>query len=162
MRFITTLTLLALATVAAADDGPVVVPIKRLTLDYAVRAAQATIAACRQQGVSVAVAVVDRGGRTQVLLRDTLAMPLTVPVAEGKARAALNFNAPTSEMVERDLAPALRTAGDVLVLAGAVPINAGGSIVGGIGVSGAPSGEMDEACARAGLEAIIDDLEMAE
>ena len=49
-----------------------------------------------------------------------------------------------------------------MMSAGGVPINAGGSILGAIGVSGAPSGEVDEACAQAGIDAISDDLEMAE
>jgi len=43
---------------------------------------------------------------------------------------------------------------------GGVPIQAGGSIVGGIGVSGAPSGEADEACALSGIASIRDDLEL--
>ncbi len=46
--------------------------------------------------------------------------------------------------------------------AGGLPIQAGGAIIGGIGISGAPSGETDEKCAQAGLDAIQDDLEMAE
>ena len=98
-----------------------------------------------------------------MLLRDTLAMPLTNIIAEQKAYAALNFNAPTSEMEDRFTSPSsVGKVRGIILSAGGLPISAGGSIVGGIGVSGAPSGEVDEECAQAGIDEIIDDLEMAE
>lgn len=146
-----------------ADDPPVMVPIKRLTLDYAVRAAQATIAACREQGMNITVAIVDRGGHVQVALRDTLAMPLSLTIAEQKAYAAMNFNVPTSEMANRFTSPfSVGKVQGIILSAGGLPITAGGSILGAIGVSGAPSGQVDEKCAQAGIDAISDDLEMAE
>ena len=45
--------------------------------------------------------------------------------------------------------------------AGGLPIEVGGSLIGGVGVSGAPSGEVDEECAQAGVDAVLDDLEMS-
>lgn len=164
MRVINTLALalIAVFTTAGAEEPPMV-PIKRLSLDFATRAAVATVEACREKGMSVAVAIVDRGGRLQVLLRDTLAMPLTNTIAEQKAYAALNFNVPTSEMEDRFTSPfSPGKVQGIILSAGGLPISAGGSIVGGIGVSGAPSGEVDEECAQAGIDEIIDDLEMAE
>ena len=150
------------STSAQADDGPVLVPIQRLALDYAVQAARVAIAECREQGMNISVAVVDRGGTLQVLLRDTLAMPISAEIAEQKAYAALNFNSPTSAMEERFTSPfSPGKLPGLIISAGAVPITAAGNIVGAIGVSGAPSGAADEACAKAGLEAIGDDLEMA-
>lgn len=150
------------AAQARADDGPVLVPIQRLTLDYAVVAAQAALADCRKQGMNISVAVVDRGGTLQVLLRDTLAMPISADIAEQKAYAALNFNAPTSQIQDRFTSPFSPGKLEGLILsAGAVPITAAGNIVGAIGVSGAPSGTVDEACAQSGLDAIGDDLQMA-
>ena len=149
------------ANTAIADDPPVTVPIQRLSTDYALQAAQATLAACRELGMNVAVAVVDRGGHVQVHLRDTLAMPLTLTISEQKAYAAMNFNAPTSTMEDRFTSPFSPGKVDGIVLsAGGVPIAAGGTILGAIGVSGAPSGEVDEQCAQAGVDAIIDDVEM--
>lgn len=145
----------------AQAEEPVVIPIQRLTAAMALRAAQATLDACREQGVNISVTVVDRGGHPQVVLRDTLAMPLTLTISQQKAYAALNFNAPTSTLVERFTAPFSPGKVDGIVLsAGGLPISAGGSILAGIGVSGAPSGETDEACAQAGIDVIIDDLEM--
>ncbi len=146
----------------SADDPPVTIAIQRLSLDMAVKAAQATVEACREKGMNITVAVVDRGGRDQVVLRDTLAMPLTVDVARQKAYAAMNFNVPTSQLENRFTAPFSPGKVEGIVLsAGAVPIEAGGTIIGGIGVSGAPSGKTDEECASAGLAAISTDLEMS-
>ncbi|MEA1888294.1 MAG: heme-binding protein [Pseudomonadota bacterium] len=147
---------------AARAEEPMVLPIQRLAMGMAVKAAQATIAACRKEGLSVAVTIIDRGGHAQVVLRDSLAMPITVPISKQKAYAALNFNSPTSALESRFTSPFAPPKIDGLITsAGGLPITAGSTILGGIGVSGAPSGETDEACAAAGLKAITDDLEMA-
>ena len=158
--------ILAIATllpggIALAED-PVVLPVYRLSMDIATKAAQATIAACRKEGLNVAVTIIDRGGHAQVVLRDTMAMPITVPISKQKAYAAMNFNSATSDLEGRFKEPyAPPSIGGLITSAGGLPIKAGSSILGGIGVSGAPSGESDEACAAAGLKAINDDLEMA-
>ncbi len=143
-------------------EEPMMLPIQRLAMNMAVKAAQATIAACRKEGLSVAVTIVDRGGHTQVTLRDTLAMPITVPISKQKAYAALNFNSATSALEKRFSTPFGPAKLDGLIIGGGgLPISAGSTILGGIGVSGAPSGKTDEDCAAAGLKAITDDLEMA-
>lgn len=158
--FLVTLALLP-SGIAQAEE-PLMLPIQRLAMNMAVKAAQASIAACRKQGLSVAVTIIDRGGHTQVALRDTLAMPITVPISKQKAYAALNFNSPTSVLEKRFTTPYGPAKIDGLITsAGGLPITAGSTILGGIGVSGAPSGKTDEACAAAGLKAITDDLEMA-
>lgn len=146
---------------AIADDYPMTVPIKRLTLETALRIAQAAIAQCRTEGVQIAVTVVDRGGHAQVVLRDVLAMDITLPVSKQKAHTAMAFNRPLSQLRDLFTRPYEVAKLDGLILsAGGIPINIGGSILGGIGVSGAPSGELDEKCAVAGLDAVRDDLEM--
>ena len=150
-----------LSTSAAADEDPVALPIMRLNMDLAVTAAQATIEACRAQGINIAVSIIDRGGHVQVAMRDTLAMPITIPVSKQKAYAALNFNSPTSELEGRFESPFSPGKLEGLIMsAGGLPITVASTILGGIGVSGAPSGETDEACAQAGLDAISLDLEM--
>ena len=158
---------LVLATAALFSTGmaqaedPLILPIQRLSMDMAVKAAQATITACRKKGLNVAVTVIDRGGHAQAVHRDTLAMPITIEISQGKAYAAMNFNSATSGLEERFKTPyGPPSIGGLITSAGGLPINAGGSILGGIGVSGAPSGKDDEACAQAGLDAIIPDLEM--
>jgi len=149
------------AAAQAQDDQPVTVNIKRLSMDTALRIAQATIEQCRQEGVQIAVTVVDRGGHPQVVLRDVLAMDITVPISRMKAHTAMAFNSPTSALEGRFDSPHSVAKLDTLVIsAGGVPITAGGAILGGVGVSGAPSGETDEKCAAAGVEAVSGDLEM--
>ena len=157
---IAALTALALAAPALAED-PMVVQVKRLSLDTAVKIAQATIEACREKGIQIAVTVVDRDGTVQVTLRDTIAAPITVPISEMKAKTAVNFNAATSTMAARADTPIGRIDG-LVMSAGGVPILVGGSaLVAGVGVSGAPAGETDEECALAGVAKVQEDLDMA-
>jgi uncharacterized protein GlcG (DUF336 family) len=140
---------------------PLVVNIKRLSLDTALQIARAAIAQCRKEGVQAAVTVVDRGGHVQAVLRDTLAMDITVPISKQKAHTAMAFNSPLSQLEGRFKgAYQVPKLDGLLVSAGGIPINIGGNILGGIGVSGAPSGVTDEKCATAGLDAVKTDLEM--
>lgn len=146
--------------VAAEKAAPATVPIPRLSMDLAMKAARAGIDACRKEGLNVSVTVIDRGAHPQVVLRDTLAMDLTLTVSRQKAYTAMSFNAPTSQLEGRFPGNfSVPKVEGVLIAAGGLPITAGGSILGGIGVSGAPTGEQDEHCAQAGLDAIRFDLE---
>jgi uncharacterized protein GlcG (DUF336 family) len=70
------------------------------------------------------------------------------------------FNAATSAMLDRANTPVGRQPG-LVMSAGGLPIQIGGALMGGVGVSGAPSGTTDEMCAQAGIDAVKDDLEMA-
>jgi uncharacterized protein GlcG (DUF336 family) len=149
------------AVTAVVSEQPLTVDIKRLSLDSALRIARAAIDKCRQEGVQVTVTVVDRGGHAQAVLRDTLAMDISIPISKKKAYTAMAFNSPTSKLADRfPGAYSVPKLDELIISAGGVPIDIGGSILGGIGVSGAPSGLTDEACAQAGLAAIRDDLEM--
>ena len=146
----------------AAEEQPIVVNIKRMSLDVALRVAQAAIDQCRKEGVQIAVTVVDRGGNAQVVLRDVLAQDLTLTISDKKAYTAMSFNLKTSQMVGRfKTAYSVPKVDRLIIAAGGVPITASGNILGGVGVSGAPSGEIDEKCAQAGANAVSDDLEMA-
>ncbi len=144
-----------------ADGQPVTVNIKRMSLDTALTAAQASIAACRKEGAQITVTIIDRGGHPQVVLRDVLAMDISVLVSRDKAYTAMSFNASTGSLSGRFKGaynvPKIR---GLLIARGGLPITAAGTTFGGIGVSGA-SGEIDEKCAQAGLDAILDDLEMS-
>lgn len=151
---------LGMGSIAQAQESPAL-NIKVMTLDTAYDLARATLEACREEGVNVAVTVVDRGGNTQVVLRDTLAMDITLAISQQKAYTAMSFNGPLSGMEDRFTKPFQVGKVDGLVFsAGGLPIHAAGRIIGGVGVSGAPSGETDEACARAGIDAVQMDLEM--
>jgi uncharacterized protein GlcG (DUF336 family) len=146
----------------AVEKQPVTVSIPRLSMEMALRAAQGAINACRRAGVQIAVTVVDRGGDPQVVLRDVLAMDVALPISRDKAYTAMSFNSATSALVGRFTEPGsiAKTPG-LQMSAGGVPIVAGGAILGGIGVSGAPTGVDDEKCANAGLKAIMEELEMS-
>lgn len=147
---------------AAQGDQPVMVNIQRLSMDTALAIARTAIEQCREEGVQVAVTVVDRSGDPQVVLRDVLAMDFTLTISRQKAHTAMAFNAPTSTLEERFTAPfSVAKVEGILPAAGGLPITAAGAIVGGVGVSGAPSGQIDEKCARAGIDAVQMDLEMA-
>ena len=136
---------------------------KSLTPETALKAAQAALAKCRAEGYQVAVAVVDRAGLTQVLLRDRYAGAHTVDVATNKAWSAVSFRTNTNDL-ERATRPTesmsgLRHMPRATAVGGGVMVQGGGALMGAIGVSGAPGGEADHLCANAGLKAIADDLE---
>ena len=150
------------APLLAQAEAPAVIKIPRLTLEASEKLAQATIAACRKQGIQIGVTVVDRSGDPMVFLRDTLAPKVTVEISRQKAFTAVNFNAPLSTMENRFSKPfSVGKVDGLLFSAGGIPIEAAGNIVGAVGVSGAATGEQDEACAAEGLKAIAFDLETA-
>ena len=144
---------------AAAEDNPII-STKRLSMDTAYQVAKGAVDACREKGIQIAATVVDRDGTVQVVLRDTIAAPITVPISRMKAFTAVNFNAATSALGSRADTPIGRIDG-LVMSAGGVPIQVAGALVGGVGVSGAPSGETDEECAQAGVDLVAADLEMA-
>jgi uncharacterized protein GlcG (DUF336 family) len=136
--------------------------VRMLTLEAATQAAQAALESCRKSGYQVAVAIVDRGGVTQVMLRDRFAGAHTVDMAVDKAWTAASFRTNTSVLAEATSGTALagiRQRPRVVAVAGGVTIEAAGTLLGAIGVSGAPGGERDDACARAGVAVIQSALE---
>jgi uncharacterized protein GlcG (DUF336 family) len=136
---------------------------RNLTLETALKAAQAALKKCRDSGWQAAVAVVDRSGVVQVVLRDRYAGPHTPRTADGKAWTAVSFRSSTGALVELTqpgkAQSGVRHLPHVVVLGGGVIIEGGGQMLGAIGVSGAPGGEADEACAKAGIAAIQESLE---
>ncbi len=150
-----------LSAPSAAEDEPFAT-FRVLKLDVAVRAAQGALDDCRNRGYQVAVSVTDRFGVLQTTLRDRLAGPHTPDTAYRKAWTAVSFRTNTlelSKLTESGEAWAIRNVSNALPLGGGVQILAGdGDMVGAIGVSGAPSGSEDEACAKAGIAAIEDQI----
>ncbi|MES9968623.1 MAG: heme-binding protein [Candidatus Thiodiazotropha sp.] len=148
-----------ISTGALADEAAPSVTVKRLTLESANSIALGAIEACRKKGIQIGVTVVDRDGTVQAVMRDTIAAQITVPISRMKAFTAANFNAATSALKDRANSPIGRIDG-LVMSAGGLPVQAGGQLLGAVGVSGAPSGETDEECAQTGIDSIIDDLEM--
>ena len=155
--------MIIMASPVHADDQPALISFKVMTLETAQKLAQATLNDCRKKGYQVAVSVVDRFGTVQVTLRDRFAGVHTPETARRKAWTAISFRTDTMTMLEQTKAGApasgIRFVRDALMAGGGVPVEAAGSIVGGIGVSGAPGGDIDDECARGGIESIADLLE---
>jgi uncharacterized protein GlcG (DUF336 family) len=151
--------MMGLAAQVLAQEAAPMVNLKRLSLETANQVALGAIEACRKEGIQIGVTVVDRNGIVQAVMRDTIAAQITVPISRMKAFTAANFNAATSALTDRADTPVGRIDG-LVMSAGGLPIEAGGQLLGGVGVSGAPSGETDERCAQAGIDKVIDDLEM--
>lgn len=158
-RFVT---LLLVAGGAQAAE-PSTFATKALTPETAMKAATAALAKCRADGYQVAVAIVDRSGLVQAVIRDRFAGAHTPETATNKAWTAVSFRTNTTDMVKLTApgqsAAGIRNLPRVVAVGGGVMIEAGGSILAGIGVSGAPGGEADDVCAKAGIKAIADSLE---
>lgn len=141
---------------AAAQDLPTA---PYLPLDLAVQAADAALKACAAEGHNVSVAIVARDGATKVLLKADASGPHTAASATGKAFTSAAMGRDTAGLAGF-IASAPENAGlrdmdaRMVIQAGGLPIRVGEALVGGIGVGGAPSGDIDAACATAGLTAI--------
>jgi uncharacterized protein GlcG (DUF336 family) len=136
---------------------------KSLTPETALVAARAALESCRKTGYQVSVAVVDRSGLAQVLLRDRYATAHTVDIALDKAWTAASFKIPTASLAAETQAgkpmSGLRSHARVIAAAGGQVIEAAGSVLGAIAVSGAAGGDADDVCAQAGVKAIAESLE---
>jgi uncharacterized protein GlcG (DUF336 family) len=145
---------------AVAQPLPTVTT-KYLPLDLAIEAARAAMAACKAQGYDVSVTIVDRAGNLKLAMAADGAY-VRPDVSHRKAYTAATRLVTTIELAEAVAKPGAfnPTLYDPMMVTagGGVPIKAGSEFIGGIGVGGAPSGDKDEACARAGLARIADRL----
>jgi uncharacterized protein GlcG (DUF336 family) len=131
-----------------------------LPINLALEAASAALAQCQNDGYRVSVAVVDRSGLLKVLLRDDNTGPHTVSSSTRKAYTSASLGRSTQELAttvaENPAVEGLRQMDpQLLILAGGLPIVVNDAVVGGIGVGGAPGGNLDEACAQAGVDTIL-------
>ncbi len=164
IRHLLTLSVVCLAaSVLPARAQDKLVTYKALSVELALDAAKAALAECNKRGYQVAVSVVDRFGTAQVMLRDRFAGAHTPSTATGKAWTAASFRTNTTELTALtqpgSTQAGLRNLPNVVVIGGGVMIESGGSLLGAIGVSGAPGGAEDDACAKAGIAAILDKLD---
>lgn len=154
---------LAASTMAVpAQDDDAFVTVRNLKPEVALQMAEAAMVSCRDQGYQVGVAVVDRSGVLQVFLRDRFAGPHVIETATRKAWTAVSFRTDTLTLDETarqgSISFGIREISDALPLGGGVPVEAAGSLVAGIGISGAPGPDIDDACARDGIAAIEDQI----
>lgn len=145
----------AASVAPAAVRGADLQESSHLGIDAAMRGAQAALDAAERENQRVTVAVVDRNGNTILTLRGDGAGPQSYESAVRKAYTAVAWNAPTSELAGRlENAPNLKDIPGTLFLGGGAPVQAKNAPIAGIGVAGAPSGELDEKFARAGVAAL--------
>ena len=146
---------------AVAQDATVTY--KSLSPELALDLARAILGDCQKRGFQVAVVVTDRFGSPQVMLRDRYAGPHTPTTAQGKAWTAASFRTSTLDLMAMSQPgmpqSGLRNLPNVVMIGGGIVVEAGGSMIGAVGVSGAPGGDMDDACAKAGVAAIKDKLD---
>ncbi|MFD1933724.1 MULTISPECIES: GlcG/HbpS family heme-binding protein [Nonomuraea] len=135
----------------AAAAGPAVVETKVLSAEAALRIADAVQKEAAKQKQRVTVAIVDRSGATRLILKGDGAGPQTEESARRKAFTAVSFGQATSALSKNQ---ALAAIPGTLLLAGGIPVAVDGAPIAGIGVGGAPSGDIDEALAQAGLKAV--------
>lgn len=154
-------TLIALSFPAAAAQ-PDVLPVKQISLELARDIAMGAVEACRGQGYNVSAVVLDRAGNVQAALRDTLAARHTLEIAERKAGMSIMSGIDSGEFraARGDIRPELNHIDGLIVMEGGLPIRAAGSLIGAVGVSGAPGGDKDAACAAA-LQKVEERLEFA-
>src|SRR5882724_11762543 len=123
--------------------------------------AVAALDQCEKDGNSISVAVVDRAGRLRVFLQGDNANPHNIELARRKAYTARTFRAPSADWAKRTETAnqGQRMLAEVIPLGGGMPINAGEETIGGVGPSGAVGGQpKEEACAKAGLAKVADEL----
>lgn len=133
---------------------------RNIGMELARDLATESIVACREQGYSVSAVVVDKHGNQRVALRDDFASKFTLQIAEEKANATILSGLKSGDFRAKrgDIRPELNHVNGLLMMIGGVPIVSGGVRIGAIGVSGAPGGERDEACAQKALQKLEDRL----
>jgi uncharacterized protein GlcG (DUF336 family) len=149
--------ILALAAPASAQ----LLEHKDLSASIAITIAQTAIETCKANGYAVSATVVGRNGEVIVQVRGDNTGPHTFENSFRKAYTARTFRAPSGALVERlkaDPTLGLIHLTNVIANQGALPIKVGDEVIGAAGASGAPGGEKDEACVKAGIEKVADQL----
>ncbi len=147
----------AMIVVPGAASAQVLVE-RDVSLRMALTIAEAALAEC---GTRTSVAVVDRAGRLRVFLQGDNASPHNIELARRKAYTARTFRQPSAQWAKNTETnnAGQRQLAEVIPLGGGMPINVGEETIGGVGLSGAVGGQpKEEACARAGIEKVADQL----
>jgi len=155
--------ILIVQPISSAFAGDLI-PSRLLGLDLARDIATAAITACRKDGYQIAVVVTDRSGDPVVILRDVFVSKYMMQLAQNKANAVVMSNSSSGSLRENmaRIRDELNELDGVLLMQGGLPIQVEGSLVGAVGVSGAPGGDKDEACAQMGINAVQERLDFAD
>lgn len=146
-----------LTSIAAADD---VVTFRHLSAELAADAVKTAVMECRNNGYQVSAVAVDRAGNVQALLRDNYASRFTTEIAQRKADTVIlsGVDSGSFRKNREDIRQELNHIDGLIVMEGGVPILAAGSLIGAIGVSGAPGGDKDAVCATAAVHSLEEKL----
>lgn len=151
-----------LAIVPSTAGAQAVVSERTLSHNAALEMATAALEACRKEGYKVTITVLNRAGRTKVVLHDDGANPHTLENSLRKAYTSLTFRVPSGEFGKRmgSTPPphALVLLDKVTTGEGALPVISNKEVIGSIGISGAPGGHRDAACAQVGIDKIASGL----
>jgi uncharacterized protein GlcG (DUF336 family) len=150
--------------VFAEAEIPDVITVKKISMELAAEIATKAVKTCRDQGYQVSAVVVDRSGNMQVAMRDVHASRFTLQIAEEKANAVILGGVSSGEIRKNraDIRQELNHVDGLLIMRGGLPIRAAGSIIGAVGVSGAPGGDKDEICAQKALDTVQERLDFIE
>jgi uncharacterized protein GlcG (DUF336 family) len=161
MKSTSLLTGLGLTAALAAPASAQLLSHKDLSLATALTIATTAAETCKGQGYRVSVTILGREGQVIVQLRGDEAPPHTIENSQKKAYTSRTFRIPSGEFVQRvkdnPTTGAVHLTG-IVAAQGALPIKVGDEVIGAAGVSGAPGGEKDEACVKAGLDKVADQL----
>ena len=141
-----------LAAGAASAQG--LITQRGLAMNAALELAQASLEKCRADGYKVTITVLNHQARTSVVLSDDGVNPHTVENSFRKAYTAFTTRTPTVEMAKRAQLSGFMLLDNISPLDGGLPVFAGKDLVGAIGISGAPGGDKDTACANVGMQKI--------
>ena len=161
MRLIAFAAVGALAAMTVPPAGAQLLPHKDLSQATALAIATTAAETCKGQGYRVSVTVVGRNGEPLVQLRGEDASPHTYDFSFRKAYTARTFRVASGEIANRfkqDPAYFAVHVPNAVPSQGALPIKIGEEVIGAVGVSGAPGGDKDEACAKAGIDKVADQL----
>lgn len=151
----------AAAAPASSED---IIKVRLMGSDLAADIARGAVQSCREKGYQVGVVVLDRAGDTMASQRDTFARRHTLEIAARKAGLSVMSGVASGEMRDSrgDIRSELNHMQGIIVMEGGIPIRAAGSLVGAVGVSGAPGGDIDADCANAGIASVQDRLDFAD
>ena len=157
------LTASALAPAPAQAEGEII-KVRIMSSDLAATIAQGAVHTCREKGYQASAVVLDRAGNMIAAQRDTLASRHTLEIAERKAGLVVMSGTDSGDMRKNreDIRPELNQMQGIIVMDGGVQIRVAGSLVGAVGVSGAPGGDIDAECARGGIDKVRDILDFAD
>ncbi|HID46839.1 MAG TPA: heme-binding protein [Chromatiaceae bacterium] len=136
---------------------------KNIGMELARDIANQAVLACRARGYHVSAVVVDRHGLLRAALRDDLAARFTLEIAQRKANMTVMAwtDSGAFRKARSDIRQELNHIDGLIVMEGGVKVVSGGYNLGAVGVSGAPGGDKDAACAQEALKKLSERIGFA-